>query len=549
MGLGSSSRPTQTPRSRVASFFALALALAAAAVPGEAWLNALRGPGPHAEALLEGTLWLRCALALLALWLFLEARWRAFDAAEAPAGKRSTLGWPIVAILAVGAILRVVALNNSLWGDEVETLVRYVRLAPGEIVSTYHTQNQQFLYSLLAKLSTALFGESAWALRLPAAVLGVASLYALASLANSVGERAEGLWAAGLLAVSYHHVWFSQNARGYTGLLLAALVSTELFVRALRGERPSLWRWYGVVCALGAWVHLNMIFVVVGHFIAWALVHAPRAGRARIQALSGFTLAALLTLALHAVAAPQILGPALADRSEVSAWKSPLWTLSQIAPTDALWAVAAVAAAVLIAAWGAWDWLRSAPQVAISFCAAVLAGLAVNVALGHPIWPRFFFFGIGFAALALVRSVRLAVRLAGARGNRQAWALSALLAAAAVTLPAAYRPKQDYTSARDFVLERAAAGEQPAAAGVAGFVYSNYYAPHWASVETAADLDAIERRASGVWFLYSLPLHMQAYHPDVYARVRETYELARVFPGSLGDGDVYVYHWRPGERP
>lgn len=524
-------------------FGAFTLALTVAAVPGEVWLGVLRGPGPHSEALVVGTVWLRCALALAALWLFQEGRRGAFDGFPVPREPQRSWGWPMVAILATATALRLIALDTSLWGDEVETLVRYVRLSPGEIVSTYDTQNQQFLYSLLAKASTVVFGESAWALRLPAVLLGVASLYALASLARAVDARTEGLWAAALLAVSYHHVWFSQNARGYTGLLLAALVSTELFVRALRERRPSLWRWYGATCALGAWVHMNMIFVVMGQFVASVLLHARRRG-ARAQAFSGFSLAAVLTLALHAIAAPQILGPALADRSEVSEWKNPLWTLSQMAPIHALWGWAAAAAVLALMAWGGWDWLRAAPEVTVSFGAAVVAGLALNVALGHPIWPRFFFFAIGFAALALVRGVRLTVARTDSP-QRFAWAMSALLIAGAATLPAAYQPKQDYASARDFVLHQVGAGERPAAAGVASFVYANYYAPQWARVETAGDLEALEHESKGVWFLYSLPLHMQAYHPGVYERVRATYQLARVFPGSLGDGDVYVYHWRP----
>ena len=506
----------------------------------------LRGPGPHAQALIEGTVWLRGALALLALWTYLDGR-RGPNAPGEPSSTPRPWGPVLFAILAVGAGVRLIALDTSLWGDEVETLVRYVRLSPGEIISTYHTQNQQFLYSLLAKASTSVLGESAWALRLPAALLGVASLYALASLARSVGKRTEGLWAAALLAVSYHHVWFSQNARGYTGLLAAALVSTELFLRALRERRAPLWRWYAVACALGAWIHMNMIFVVAGQFLAWVMLYGRRNGLPRALPLSGFSLAAVLTLCLHAIAAPQILGPALADRSEVSQWKDPLWTLSQMAPVDATWGLAAAAVAAGLACWGTWDWLQTNPAIPIAFCAAIMAGLAANVALGHPIWPRFFFFGIGFAALALVRAVRLLAGLASASPRAAAAALGALLAASAVSLPAAYRPKQDYTGARDFVASRMAADDRAAAAGVASFVYSNYYAPEWARVESAVDLAAIEAEPGGVWFLCSLPLHLEAYHPDVYARVRSEYELERVFPGTLGDGAVYIYH-RPGEE-
>jgi hypothetical protein len=94
-----------------------------------------------------------------------------------------------------------------------------------------------------------------------------------------------------------------------------------------------------------------------------------------------------------------------------------------------------------------------------------------------------------------------------------------------------------------------APGERCAAAGVASFVYANYYAPDWARIETAADLESIEDHTAGVWFLYSLPLHLEAYHPGVHERVLASYQLERVFPGTLGDGAVYVYHWRKGATP
>ena len=42
------------------------------------------------------------------------------------------------------------------------------------------------------------------------------------------------LAAAGLLTVSYHHVWFSQNARAYTALLFFTLIATTLCLRMCR---------------------------------------------------------------------------------------------------------------------------------------------------------------------------------------------------------------------------------------------------------------------------------------------------------------------------
>ena len=65
-------------------------------------------------------------------------------------------------------------------------------------------------------------------------LFGLASILALYLFGRQVTSASESLLAAALLTFSYHHVWFSQNARGYTGLLFWTLLSSWLLLRALR---------------------------------------------------------------------------------------------------------------------------------------------------------------------------------------------------------------------------------------------------------------------------------------------------------------------------
>ena len=123
--------------------------------------------------------------------------------------------WIIGGLMLLGTVLRIIELNNGLWFDEIATLVEYVRKPLPEIVSHY-SRNNHLLYSVLAYATLNVFGEYPWTLRLPAVVFGVACIPALYALGTVVTSRLEALLAAGLLAVSYHHIWFSQNARGYT---------------------------------------------------------------------------------------------------------------------------------------------------------------------------------------------------------------------------------------------------------------------------------------------------------------------------------------------
>jgi uncharacterized membrane protein len=139
--------------------------------------------------------------------------------------------WAILALLmAVGLLLRLINLGSGLWYDEIVTLVKYVRLTPSQLLTTCTEFNNHMLFSLLAQASIAIFGESDWALRLPAVLFGVACIPALWWLASLVVGPREALYAAILLTVSYHHVFYSQSARGYTGLLFFSLLSTGLFL-------------------------------------------------------------------------------------------------------------------------------------------------------------------------------------------------------------------------------------------------------------------------------------------------------------------------------
>ena len=82
----------------------------------------------------------------------------------------------VAALLALALVVRIVGLNASLWYDEVSTLTHFVRLPWGELATDFSSLNNHMFYSLQAKAAVELFGESAWALRLPALLMGMASL-------------------------------------------------------------------------------------------------------------------------------------------------------------------------------------------------------------------------------------------------------------------------------------------------------------------------------------------------------------------------------------
>ena len=173
----------------------------------------------------------------------------------------------LVALSVVALVLRMWNLNSDLWIDEVFTLLDFVRQPIGTILTSFPSQNQHMLFSLLAHLSTILFGESAWAIRLPSVIFGIGSIWAFFFLARHLFGSREALLGCALMTVSYHHIWFSQNARGYMGLLLFTLLATWCWLEALEKNTRAWWTGYAISVVLGMWIHPTMAFVVAAHGI------------------------------------------------------------------------------------------------------------------------------------------------------------------------------------------------------------------------------------------------------------------------------------------
>ena len=86
-------------------------------------------------------------------------------------------GWVLAVVLAVALGFRLPGhLDSGLWLDELWLLVDTIRQPFEAFYTTFGSDNNHPFYSLLAWLSVHGLGESAWTLRLPALVFGVASI-------------------------------------------------------------------------------------------------------------------------------------------------------------------------------------------------------------------------------------------------------------------------------------------------------------------------------------------------------------------------------------
>lgn len=483
----------------------------------------------------------------------------------------------LVAVLIVAAALRIIGLNASLWYDEVFTLTHFVRLPWSDLVGELSSLNNHMLYSLEAKAAVSVFGETAWALRLPAVVFALGSLVLVWRMGRQLAGPAAALLATFLLAVSYHHVWFSQNARGYTELLFWTMLATMLFVHGLERPRLGSWTGYAAAFAAGMYTHLSAGFFFAAHAVVYAIacIAARRApgrplssrypGLRSWQPLYGFAAAVAVTALLYApllAATVRTIGRVAARSqpgvSSLPEWASPVRTLQEIAASVGdLGALAplGIAAGVLLIVIGAVDLYRRSPLLVAVYAVHVPLCIALLWLLSFRIWPRYFFVDIGFVFLCVAAGIvavtnRAAAVIGLAPGKwtaRAPLAIAVALATCAslVLLARNYaHPKQDFAGAVAFVERTRGTGDVATSTGLAAEPLRSYFAPSWPVAQNAAELQALLAAAPHVWLVTAFQSHTERRRPDVMALVQQRFDLVARFPGTLGEGTVRVYRSR-----
>lgn len=483
----------------------------------------------------------------------------------------------LAAILGVAVAARVVGLDAPLWYDEVFTLTHFVRLPLAALLTDFSSLNNHMFYSLQAKAAVLLFGEHPWVLRLPALLLGIASLAVVWVMGRRGAGRAAALLATLLLALSYHHVWFSQNARGYTGLLFWTTLATLVFVRGL--ERPSLRTWvaYAACFTAGMYTHLSAAFFFAAHgavFAAGLAGHRLASGGGAWARYPGFVdprawagvgLALALTAVLHVPLAPQIIATVgrvsvytTAGPPGMVEWTNPLRALQEIAASASglgVLAPVALLAGLALAAVGIVAIFRRSPILATVYVVHVPLCLLLLVVTGVRIWPRYFFVDIGFVFVCIAAGVVIITRWIGGRlaprerprlqGVPLAVAVLGAMAASLVLLAPNYaHPKQDFAGAVALIERQRAPGDIATSAGLAAEPVRSYFAPGWPVVRTAAELEALTAAAPHVWIIIAFQSHTERRYAGVMAMVRDRFELVARLPGTLGDGTVRVYRSR-----
>jgi uncharacterized membrane protein len=181
----------------------------------------------------------------------------------------------VLAAIALGVALRIRVLWQPINYDEAFTYIVYANRPWLIAWANYSEPNNHLLHTLLAHVSTGLFGNAVWAIRLPALIAGILTIPLAYVAARRLAGRHEALIVIALTATAPILIAYSVCARGYTMLIdffLLAVVS-GLDVIAWRSAQP--WPLFVIWCTLGFFTLPTFIYPF-GALLLWLYVAGRR---------------------------------------------------------------------------------------------------------------------------------------------------------------------------------------------------------------------------------------------------------------------------------
>lgn len=382
-------------------------------------------------------------------------------------------GLALLAVVGVALLLRLDGLGqDALWLDEANTWI-IAREPLAGIVERLRQDASPPLYYFFLHGWMKLFGDSAWALRLPSVLAGVALVVLTYRVGRSILSPRAAIAAAWLVAVSPSQIFHAEQVRMYSWLGLVSLYATHRLMVALdrTSDRDRLsmrseagaWALYAATLSATLLTH-NFAFHLIPAHACIVLVSLRPA-----RAIVAFTAAGALTCLLYAPWLPVFI--AQLQGVDTYSWYAEVWaktgpwsallrSLDSIGPlgqyfpgtkTPPLrWLQIAGLSALFVAAAGAWiEWRDRKHAARLPMGLAFALPIVTSIALSCWLAPHFVPGRVDQMVLApLLLLVGAGLNAVCPRGKDGRWWLSV---AALVTLAAALLlgPHDEADAARD----------------------------------------------------------------------------------------------------
>jgi 4-amino-4-deoxy-L-arabinose transferase-like glycosyltransferase len=183
------------------------------------------------------------------------------------------LSLAIIGLTLAALLTRLPFLSRPMQHDESYTFVTFASAPLKEALTDYNLPNNHLFHTLLVHISYVLFGDSPWAVRLPALLAGILIVPAAYGLASRLYNRHSAILVAALAAAAPVLISYSTNARGYTILAVLTLLTWTMGTYVCQKANAAVWLLLGLLGALGFYT-VPVFLYPYGILFTWLLLSA-----------------------------------------------------------------------------------------------------------------------------------------------------------------------------------------------------------------------------------------------------------------------------------
>ena len=226
----------------------------------------------------------------------------------------------LASIILLGAALRLFHLDyQSLWDDEIATMIQAnPKLDFSSAWDVYMKyDNMPPLYFLIIRYMMMVFGYKSIVLRAFSAIVGISCIPVFYALTKKMFDAGVAKWAALFMAINPMLIYYAQEGRPYTLMVLFTLLSFSKFIDSIDqpGNRNLLL--YTLYTTLLIYAHFFGIFILFAQilYFFFRLFSTPVN---RVELLKHFWPVPFLIALLHYPSLPQFLKNSQARESWIT---------------------------------------------------------------------------------------------------------------------------------------------------------------------------------------------------------------------------------------
>jgi 4-amino-4-deoxy-L-arabinose transferase-like glycosyltransferase len=164
----------------------------------------------------------------------------------------------LIAFMLTGAILRFwnIGFQHMNWDEEFTLNFCRANLTSVQIITnSFTTDYTPPLYYLSSHLSILAFGETATAIRIPSAIMGILFIPIMYFIGREYKDELFGLIAAGFATVYYNAIFYSRYGRSYAMDFVFFSLVFYFFMRLLHDDKKA-GIWFGIFALCSMYTHL-----------------------------------------------------------------------------------------------------------------------------------------------------------------------------------------------------------------------------------------------------------------------------------------------------